>query len=91
METRSNHVFTKIIDPQQRIETDLTRRFPVTSNRGNKYLFILYEYDRNCILVCPMKNRMDKEFIRVFQDIYGHLTTRGLNPNYMQLDNDASP
>ena len=36
LETRSNHIFANIIDPQQRIATNLTRRFPVTSNRGNK-------------------------------------------------------
>ena len=38
-----------------------------------------------------MKNRTDKEFIRVFQDIHGHLTKRVLKPNYMRLDNEASP
>ena len=60
LETCSNHVFAKIIDPQQRIATNITGRFPVTSNRGNKYLFILYNYNRNCILVRPMNNSMDK-------------------------------
>ena len=38
-----------------------------------------------------MKNRTDKEFIRIFQDIHGHRTTRGLKPNYVRLDNEASP
>ena len=83
LETHSNHVFTDIINPQQWIATNLTRRFPVTSNRVNKYLFILYNYDSNCVLVLPMKNSIDKEFIRVFQDLHGHLTTRSLNSNYM--------
>ena len=36
LETRSNHVFTEIIDPQQWTATDLTSRLPVTSIRGNK-------------------------------------------------------
>ena len=91
LETRSNHVFTKIIDTQERIVTDLTGRFPVNSNRGNKYLFILYDYNRNCILVRPMKNRTEKYFICVFQYLHGHLTTRGIKPNYMLLDNEVSP
>ena len=43
LETCSNHFFTDIIDLQERIATDLTGRFPVTSNRGNRYLFILYD------------------------------------------------
>ena len=37
-----------------------------------------------------MKNRMDKEFIRVFQDMHDHLTTRGLKHNHIKLDNKAS-
>ena len=86
-----NHAFTKIIDPQQWIATDLTGRFPVTSNRGNKYLFILYYYNSNIIPVITTKNRKYKEFIRVFQDLQKHLTTRGLNTNYMYLYNEASP
>ena len=91
LETRSNHVFTNIIDPQEHIATELTGRLPATSNRGKKYLFILYKYNSNCILVCPMKNRTEKEFIPVFQYLHGNLTKRGLKPNYMQLDNKASP
>ena len=60
LETRSNHVFAKIIDIQQRKSTNLTVRFPVTSNRGNEYLFILYYYNSNSILVRPIKNRVEK-------------------------------
>ena len=60
LETLSNNVFIEIIDPQQRIATNLNKRFPVTSNWGNKYLFVLYEYDSNNILLSPMKNRTEK-------------------------------
>ena len=91
LETRSNHVFIDIIDPKQWIATNLTDRLPVTSSRGNKYLFSLYEYNRNSILVLPIKKKMNKDFIHVFQNVHEHLTIRGLNPNYMQLDNEASP
>ena len=38
-----------------------------------------------------MKNRTDKEFIRVFQYLHGHLTTIVLKPNCMQIYNEASP
>ena len=60
LETHSNHVFAEIIDPQQRISNNLNVWFPLTSNRGNKYLFILYKYISNNILVHQMKNRTDK-------------------------------
>ena len=59
-DTCSNHVFAKIIYPQQRIATHLTGLLPVTSNRVNKYLFLLYEYDINSILVRTINNIMDK-------------------------------
>ena len=89
LETRSNHVFAKIITLRKLIANDLTVRSPVTSKRGNKYLFILYENNSNIILVFPMKNSTDKEFIRFFQDMHGHQTAMILKPDYIQLDNEA--
>ena len=91
MVQRTNTVFNKIIEHKRQIATDLTGKAPVTSNRGNKYLFVLYDYERNCILIHPMKSRSDSEFIRVFTDLHEHLLTRGLKPAYMRLENGASP
>ena len=86
LETRYNHVFANIVNPQQRISTNLTKRFPVTSNRGDKYLFLLYNYDNNSIMFCPMINRTGKDLIYVFQDLHEHLTARCLNHNCVWLD-----
>ena len=91
LETHSNQVFTKIINPPKKIETHLTVHLPVTYNKVNKYIFSLYEYNRNSILTCLTKTRMDKEFIRVFQDLHKNLTTRVLNSEYIKLDNWKSP
>ena len=88
---RTNTVFTKIINYKRQISTDLTGKFPVTSNRGNKYIFVIYEYKRNRIFIRPMKARSYSKFIWVFKDLHEHLLTRGLNPEYMILDNEASP
>ena len=88
---RTNTVFTEIIDHKRQIDTDLTGKFPVTSNSGNNYLYVIYDYDNNCILIRPMKSRADSEFILVFTDLHEHLPTRGLNPAYMRLENEASP
>ena len=38
-----------------------------------------------------MKSISDRDFIRVFTDLHGNLITRGINPAYMRLDNEASP
>ena len=35
---------------------DLTGRFPIQSNRGANYIFVLYDYDSNAILVRPLRN-----------------------------------
>ena len=39
---RTNAVFNRIVEPKQQIATDLSVKFPVTSNMGNKYIFLLY-------------------------------------------------
>jgi hypothetical protein len=72
------------------IYTDLTGAFPVTSQAGNKYMLILYEYDSNAILVEPMKNRGDAEALRAYRQLYGILTDHGLQPKLNILDNEAS-
>ena len=88
---QTNTVFTKIINHKWKIATDLTGKLPVTSNRRNNYTFFLYDYDSNFILIRPIKSRADSKFIRVFTDLHEHLLTRGVNPSYMILDNEASP
>ena len=75
---RTNTMFTKIINHTSQIATDLTGKLTVTSNRVNKYLFVLYECDRNSILIFPMRAIPDSKFIRVFKDLHEHLLTRGI-------------
>jgi len=40
-----------------KISTDFCGRFPHTSSRGMKYIFILYCYDSNLITAAPTKSR----------------------------------
>ena len=82
-ETSSNQFFTKTIYTQQWISTNLKNRFLVTPKRGNKYLYSLYYYYRNSILLHLTKKKMDNYFIRVLQDPHGNLTRRGLKTNYI--------
>ena len=80
MTQHTNTLFTKIIDKNRKIGTDLKGKFPLTPSRGNKYLFILYKWDNNIILIRPMKAISESGFIRFFKDIHTHPLTRGLNP-----------
>jgi hypothetical protein len=70
--------------------TDLTGAFPVTSQAGNKYMLIVYDYDSNAIVVEAMKNRSDVEALRAYANVYALLTARGIKPALNIMDNEAS-
>ena len=76
----TNTVFANIINHKRQIVTDLTGKVPVTSNSGNKYLFVLYKYNSNIIFICLMKAISDGNFIWVFKDLHENPLARGLNP-----------
>ena len=61
-------VFMKIVDANK-IYTNQTGRFPVTSSKGTKYLCIAYEYDSNAILAKPMKGRKGSEILMAYKEI----------------------
>ena len=70
--------------------TDQTGKLPYRSKRGHKYIFVLYNYDSNSILVRAMKSREDAEFLRVHDEVIEYLKARGLQPIIQRLDNEAS-
>lgn len=70
--------------------TDQTEKLPYISKRGYKYIFVLYSYDPNSILVRPMKNKTDTEFLRVHSEVIDYLQSRGFKPTIQRLDNEAS-
>jgi hypothetical protein len=72
------------------IYTDQTGRFPVASSKGNRYIMILYDYDSNAILAQPIKDRTAPELLKAFQIMEQELVARGLKPNLMKLENEAS-
>ena len=53
--SKTNEYFARI-EETGLCGTDQTGKFPNTSIRGYKYMFVLYNYDPNGILVRPMKN-----------------------------------
>jgi hypothetical protein len=62
LDRRTNTVFAHIFEPTGQIYTDLPGGFPIKSNRGSQYIFVLYDFDINAILVEPMKNCTDREW-----------------------------
>jgi hypothetical protein len=51
---KTQYIYAATIDAGQ-MYTDQTGRFPVVSSKGNTYIMILYDYDRNSILAQPIK------------------------------------
>ena len=72
------------------IYTDLPVRFPFTSSRGHKYLFVLYDYDLNAILAEPIKSQSAEELVRGYTICYNKLINVGVISILQRLDNEAS-
>lgn len=70
--------------------TDQTGRFPVTSARGHKYLFIMCDADTNYIQAIPIKSRSAGELTRAFDEGYTELVKCGFQPLLEKIDNETS-
>ena len=80
-----------IDDLKNMIGTDLPRRYyPVTSARGHKYLFLLYDYNTNYIAVKPIKSRKASDLLQGFEQCYTQLQEAGLTATILRLDNETS-
>ena len=47
-----------------KIVMDQTSRFPTISQRGNKYIMVLYNYDLNAILAIGTKGQKGSELVK---------------------------
>jgi hypothetical protein len=71
----TNQVFATVTDiGTGKIYTDQTGKFSVLSSRGNKYLFVLYDYE---ILT------------RAYKKLFNQLKKRCLRPQVQLLDNEC--
>jgi hypothetical protein len=52
----STHII-EATDIRNLIATDLPGRYPITSARGHKYLFLMYDHDSNFINAIPLHSR----------------------------------
>jgi hypothetical protein len=74
---RTHFVFMTIIKISGMLFSDQSSRFPITSNRGNKYVVIFYIYDANFVKSVPIKSWLKEELLRAYRLVYAYLTTRG--------------
>ena len=76
--------------PKELSYCDLISSFPFTSSRGSKYLYVLYDFDSNAILVHPLKSRQASEITNVWKSLYERLTQHGHQVTNFILDNEFS-
>ena len=77
-------------DLQNLIATDLPGRYPITSARGHKYLFVMVDTDSGYINAVPIKSRKSSELVRAYQHCYDELKNNGLTARLMRTDNEVS-
>ena len=70
--------------------SDQTGRFPYQSSRGNKYIFVAYNYDANAFLLHLLKNRESKSLVEAWQTCHNRLTKNGHQVQLHILDNEIS-
>jgi hypothetical protein len=86
---KTHLVYAFVVD-QGQLYTDLTRKFPVRSSKGNSYVMVCYIYDCNYVKVIPMKSRSASEWVKAYASVHQELTIKGLEPKLQTLDNEAS-
>ena len=72
------------------IETDQTGRFPITSELGNAYIMVLYDFDSNAILATCIKSRNKEYLIEGFKEVHRELKDAVIVPQLIELDSEAS-
>lgn len=60
------------------------------SSRGDQYIFTLYDYNPNVILIAPLKTKQIKEISTVFTTCFERLTKHGHKVELQVLDNERS-
>lgn len=75
---------------QNLLSTDLPGRYPITSARGHKYIFLLYDHDTNYIHATPIPSRKAEDLIDGFNTCYTELKQNGFTATNLKLDNEIS-
>ena len=89
---RTYHLLSKIIPfmPKEMAYGDLMGAFPFTSTQGHKYIYLMYDYDANAILVYPLKTRQAAEITAAWTHLHARLTKHGHIVTHFILDNEIS-
>jgi hypothetical protein len=87
--TKTHLVYAALVD-QGKLYTDLTRKFPMRSSKGNWYVMVCYFFYCNYVKVVPMNSRSASEWVKSYDHIHQEPTSKGFKPKLQTLDNEAS-
>ncbi len=80
---RMHFAFMTIIKISGMLFSNQLGQFPITSNRGNKYVVIFYTtHDANFVKSVPIKSRSKEELLRAYRLVYAHLSAWASNCNF---------
>jgi len=71
------------------IYTNITGAFPVRSFKSMQYIFVVYVYDLNAIIVCAMPSCTDASMVTAFREVITTLKTGGYHPAPNVMDNEC--
>ncbi|KAI2513563.1 Reverse transcriptase (RNA-dependent DNA polymerase) [Fragilaria crotonensis] len=87
---RSHFCYAAVMEPTGQVYSDQTGRFITPSSTGNNYLIIVYDYDSNCILAEPIRDRSAHAILQGYKTLHTQLCNAGLRPALQRLDNECS-
>ena len=85
-----NHIYMTTEDIEEKLYSDQTVHFPITSNRGNSVVVIFFCADGNYIKSYPIKSRHRSNLLKAYNDVYAYLRIRGYRPQLHKMDNETS-
>jgi hypothetical protein len=84
-------IYIKIYNATKTMHSNQTGCFPTTLSRGNKYIIVLVEVNRNYIDAEPMKNKSAGEMIKAYLALLTRLTALGtVKPTTYIINNKVS-
>ena len=91
LRSKRHYVEAHLIDDMTNmVAMDITGRYPVTSNRGHKCIFVLLDKDTNHIYLHAMKSRKSSDIVDAYKACYSRLTKKGFTAKLVWLDNEVS-
>ena len=81
---------TLSVEELSKLSSDQTGKFPITSSRGHKYIFVFYHYDTNTINGIAIKSHNTTETCDAWQITYELLKAHSEAPNIHILGNECS-